>query len=96
MRKGAIIVLAVLMAAMFVSQVDAFALSAGFAAGQGAAAGWRSSVDVATGQSSIALDADGHHRGVDLAAQRSFAVVKAKGGEAAAARAVSAGFSVAA
>lgn len=92
MRKGTVIILFVLMAALLVSDVSAFAFSGSLNAAESAGAGWRSSASTAAGQANIAVDNPG---GRDWAAGAGFAAARARGGDAAAARCLSVGLAVA-
>jgi hypothetical protein len=103
MRKGAIIILAVLMASLLVSQVDALAAAGSKTGGFGIAeGGWFAKVTVTSAEKSSAIDSQGgsHHGGweIDAAKTSAFTSVKAVavGPDAkAAAAAGAAGFAVA-
>jgi len=103
MRKGAIIILAVLMASLLVSQVDALAAAGSITGGLGhAQGGWFAKVTVTSAEKSSAIDSEGgsHHSGweIDAAKTSAFTSVKAVavGPDAkAAAAAGAAGFAVA-
>jgi hypothetical protein len=82
MRKGAIIILAVLMASLLVSQVDALAAAGSITGGLGhAQGGWFAKVTVTSAEKSSAIDSEGgsHHHGweKDAAKTAAFTSVKA-------------------
>jgi hypothetical protein len=81
MRKGAIIILAVLMASLLVSQVDALAFGASRTGGVGAAGGnLYAKVTVTTAEKSSAIDsgAVSHHSGFELDAAKTSAFTSVK------------------
>jgi hypothetical protein len=82
MRKGAIIILAVLMASLLVAQVDALAFGGSATGGAGRAVGFSfAKVTVTTAEKSSAIDSQGgsHHSGweIDAAKTSAFTSVKA-------------------
>jgi hypothetical protein len=103
MRKGAIIILAVLMASLLVSQVDAFAFGGSRTGGAGVAVGGSfAKVTVTTAEKSSAIDSEGgsHHSGWELDAAKTSAFTSVKAvavgpNAEAAAAAGAAGFAVA-
>jgi hypothetical protein len=82
MRKGAIIILAVLMASLLVAQVDALAFGASITAGKGCAVGNNfAKVTVISAEKSSAIDSEGGSRHCcwekDAAKTSAFTSVKA-------------------
>jgi len=92
MRKGTVIILFVLMAALLVSDVSALAFAGSWNQAAAAGAGWRSSASTFTGQANIAVDNPG---GRDWAAGAGVAAARARGGDAAAAESLSVGLAFA-
>jgi len=81
MRKGAIIILAVLMASLLVAQVDALAFGASITAGKGWAGGASfAKVTVTSAEKSSAIDSEGgsHHSGWEKDAAKTAAFTRVK------------------